>query len=422
MSWNTIGGPLDLSSVKLPAGPDELAEIFVAARQSPFFCDPTHLSDESLRKLIRVAYYGSQKPEEGRYPICRFFSYPKANMDHELFTAAVFNPPIPLTISEMPKLAQIAERERHALVVVEQGDEIQVDRLMSLDVPKEVNTALGRPEIWTSCQIPHGLMLTIDGPGALQISSGSVTRLKLRAGEIRQHVTVSIVPGVKAWYESLADRLHKKVISINPKAAGYFHDELHSLVAAVWSQILVRCVNARHGGAFVIAEPNGDTIRCKYRVHEPDLGESIVQFWLACVEATSKPTQDNQRLWLRRHNQFRKQLDAVSSLANVDGCVCLSPDLKVLGFGGEIQVDEGTANASPLQLIDDRTEKPAIRQDSHLFGGTRHRSAFRLCKTKPHTLAFVISQDGDLGVFYSDNESVHAYRSLGAWFFNALEG
>jgi DNA integrity scanning protein DisA with diadenylate cyclase activity len=44
--------------------------------------------------------------------------------------------------------------------------------------------------------------------------------------------------------------------------------------------------------------------------------------------------------------------------------------------------------------------------------GHRHRSAFLLCKAIPNAIAFVISQDGDLPVFSSDDRHVYCDENL----------
>ncbi len=419
MSWNTIKHKVDLSSVGVPSGPDTLTEILISARNVGPSALASHLSDMGLRRLIELAYYGSQYSEEGRYPTCRFFSYPKAVKDDQLFTVAVFNPPIELDLASMRRLAHIAPRDRHALVITEDENRLMITRLMSLDSPRDVNQ-IGRPEYWTSLHHPLGLMITIDGPGSLQVSESQVT-LKLRAGRIEEAIPVSSVPGVLEWYRNLATELHQRVIGIVPKAGGYFGGNMLMLVGAIWSQVLSGCVSERHGGAFMIINPEriNDNVRFNYNVERVDLGEAIVKFWLASIEATDSMESRDLRLWLSRHNQFRKQIDVVSSLANVDGCVCLTPDLKVLGFGGEILVDETAAAQSPLVLADAKNDTPQSSQDSSAFGGTRHRSGFRLCKKASNALAFVVSQDGDLSVFYSNDKNVYAFRSLGAWFTNA---
>ena len=419
MSWNTIKLKVDLSSVAFPSGHDKLTEILVSARGTAPGGFTSHLSDRGLARLVELAFYGSQQSEEGRYPAYRFFCYPKADKADQLRTVGVFNPAIELDLATMRRLVHVAPRDRNALVVVEDGPRLMLTRIISIDSTREVDH-LGRPEYWTSYQIPVGLMITVEGPGALQASEAGLT-LKLRAGRIEEAVSVVNVPGVNDWFRIVATDLLERAEQARFGAKTYFVGNTYMLIASVWSQVLSGCVSQRHGGAFVIINPRtfDRKIRLNYGLEQADLGEDIVKFWLATIEAIDSGEKRDLELWLRRHNYFRKQVDIVSSLANVDGCVCLTPDLRVLGFGGEILVDETTATESPLVLVDARTDTPQISQDSSSFGGTRHRSAFRLCKKVSNVLAFVVSQDGDLSVFYSNDKNVYAFRSLGPWYTNA---
>jgi DNA integrity scanning protein DisA with diadenylate cyclase activity len=90
----------------------------------------------------------------------------------------------------------------------------------------------------------------------------------------------------------------------------------------------------------------------------------------------------------------------------------------VLGFGGVIGLGEFDAKVvdSPRKLKNVKTG--AIHDDSEIASlglGTRHRSAFRLCKAHANSLVFVVSQDGDLRVFFSDDEFVYGFERLYAW-------
>jgi hypothetical protein len=79
-----------------------------------------------------------------------------------------------------------------------------------------------------------------------------------------------------------------------------------------------------------------------------------------------------------------------------------------LALGGET----GAANASPLTYADSRTSAPLLEEQLLPRFGHRHRSAFLLCKAVPNAIAFVISQDGDLPVFSSDDRHVYCDENL----------
>jgi hypothetical protein len=160
-------------------------------------------------------------------------------------------------------------------------------------------------------------------------------RPAIRAGRILEEGSVFLVPMVQDWVRRVATDLQQRL----PEGKrGYFGGAPLGLVIAVWSQVLARCVNARHGSAFVILDPQDttNTVRFQYGMESLDIGEAIVDFLLASIKATDSQKPEDHRSWLRYHNMFRKQVDVISSIANIDGCVALTPDLRLFGFGGEI--------------------------------------------------------------------------------------
>ena len=83
----------------------------------------------------------------------------------------------------------------------------------------------------------------------------------------------------------------------------------------------------------------------------------------------------------------------LSSLASVDGALVISDKLNLLGFGGEFRVYGETRDK--VSFSEDVFGKKVHERSFEAFG-TRHRSAFRFCDEYPNSVAFVISQDGDV--------------------------
>ncbi len=85
----------------------------------------------------------------------------------------------------------------------------------------------------------------------------------------------------------------------------------------------------------------------------------------------------------------------VAALATTDGAVVMSKRYELVGFGGEIsgKLDDVETVLRALDVQGDRFE-----EESTQSVGTRHRSAFRLCKELPDVLTVVVSKDGDVRV------------------------
>jgi hypothetical protein len=96
-------------------------------------------------------------------------------------------------------------------------------------------------------------------------------------------------------------------------------------------------------------------------------------------------------------------------LSSVDGCVVLTRDLSVVGFGVKIVVSRDKAIASPIQFRNAVNNTVVELDELEKFGGMRFQSALRFCKKNPNALAFVISQDRDMKVLWSDESNAFAY-------------
>jgi hypothetical protein len=83
----------------------------------------------------------------------------------------------------------------------------------------------------------------------------------------------------------------------------------------------------------------------------------------------------------------------VAALAKSDGAVVMSRRYEVLGFGGEISGKLADVE-TVLRALD--VEGEEFDEESTESVGTRHRSAYRLCKELPDVLTVVVSKDGDV--------------------------
>jgi hypothetical protein len=171
----------------------------------------------------------------------------------------------------------------------------------------------------------------------------------------------------------------------------------------------------RHGGAFVVvADPPRAPIEMKYATQPLALGGELARLWLSLARAYHLLGSNDWADALEQTRVQRHQLwstaASVGHLSALDGCVVLDRQMTVHGFGGTIET--GAASAARRTYVDSRTLAPLAEE--HLLGrfGHRHRSAYLLCKAVPNTIAFVISQDGDLAVFSSDDQHVYCDENL----------
>ena len=83
----------------------------------------------------------------------------------------------------------------------------------------------------------------------------------------------------------------------------------------------------------------------------------------------------------------------VAALATTDGAVVMTKRYELLGFGGEIS-GKLTSVETVGRALD--VEGDLVEEEPTEIVGTRHRSAYRLCKELPDVLVVVVSHDGDV--------------------------
>lgn len=184
----------------------------------------------------------------------------------------------------------------------------------------------------------------------------------------------------------------------------------------LWSFVLRSMVDSRHGGCLVVVpEATAPTLTEGYALRAIPLGDQLVETWLSVSRALKSVDGNTDDLLLveaARRSAAHLQLAAqtVGRLTATDGCVVCDRNLVVHGFGRVIR----SQAATPVRCFRVDGNESVGCDETDLFKpfGTRHRSAFQLCKSTPASLTFVVSQDGDLRVFARDSDGVHFYDDL----------
>jgi DisA bacterial checkpoint controller nucleotide-binding len=417
---------LTISDLPEFCGPGDLADCVISLRthqrERVKEWGTSPISDDGIRRLIDLAYHASMVPEEGRFPTFRVVSHRK----DEIRTIAEFD----VTLDSVETLRRLAPAVSDHRVAIRVKDDNGPLTCVGLAIVDDMGFAVkpGRPEI-----IGYGTQptfyLRVEGPGQMRASEamGCFGAIRLSGGRIHQVVSYSDVMGVRDLLRKLAARTLDCVVAAKGEdSRKWFGGRTYPLVEKVLARILGDATDLEHGGAFVFLptmDKNTDVfdIRCKYPAAF-NLGQSISDFWCACV-ASAEARDEKEResafhQWRWKRERLFSSATALSGLSAVDGCVVLNHNLDVLGFGGVIGLGESDAKivSSPRKLKNVKTG--AILEDSEITSlglGTRHRSAFRLCKAHANSLVFVISQDGDLRVFYSDDEFVYGFEHLYSW-------
>jgi hypothetical protein len=433
------------------AGPDDLATLLSSFRRrageieaeggdiAESFCD---LSDAALRGLFTVAYRASFLKEEGRLVTACLYAPPRqyearggselaagfasaiarwASQQRELQTNRFeLTSPIPLNDPKhIARLSPTLAADDAVMVVGECSEGVECRAIALLDYAGAENDLLDMPRLWGGRE---GMFVRILGPGELIVSEGR-REFALRANTIRLTRQAASEGPVFEWLNHLAETFVQQCADQEDSADRPVPGPDGGVVDLIvlWSRVLREATDQRHGGAFVVL-PDGrhdDKVRAKYGVKEFDLGADLRWAWcsLRTVWRSLKTKGDSD---LVDHLEAKRQAvhklcsasRSIGQLSATDGCVILNRQLGLLGFGGEIDIK--TVPDKKCYRVVGGTEVELSASELLMPFGQRHKSAFRLCAAVPHCMTFVVSQDGDLRLFSSTEDSVYLYDSLHA--------
>jgi hypothetical protein len=404
------------------ATPADLARIitafrdWVSANSGPGFrpfSERGALSEGALERLLLLAYQASFDTNEGRYTRARLFVPDVDTQAHPVSIDHLFTPAKRLSGPKaICQLAPALVAEDAALVVQETGGELACVGIGLLDSADANRPLLGMPRGWT--RAAGGLQVQVLAPGALRVSEGRA-EYALRGNRILVHSWVASAAQVDRWIEELTRDLTGWCSAQATDWASRPVTVPGADLRALWSHVLREAVRLRHGGAFVVVPcPRQAPIELKHPIQPRALGDELAQLWLALARAhrhlgSPLAAEALEQTRLRRHRLWSAAA-SVGHLSTLDGCVVLDRRMTVYGFGGTIET--GAAQAAPHTYVDARAHAPLEAGPLLARFGHRHRSAFLLCQAVPNAIAFVISQDGDLSVFSSDDRHVYCDENL----------
>jgi hypothetical protein len=404
------------------ATPADLARIVSAfrawlpANSGPGFQPITEqgaISEHGLGRLLLMAYQASFYTDEGRYTHARLFVPDIDGQAHPVSVNHLFTPAKRLSGPKViSQLAPALIAEDSALVVREADGDLECVGISLLDAADASRPLLGMPRGWT--RAVGGLQVQILAPGELRVSEGRA-EYTLRANRILVYSWVASAGQVDRWIEEVTEELTASCAAADKDWASRPPTVPGADVRVLWSHVLRQAVRLRHGGAFVVVpDPRQAPVALKYPIEPLTLGDELAKLWLALGRARdllgSDRSADALELTRVRRHQLWSTAASVGHLSALDGCVLLDRRMTVHGFGGTIET--GEAKGSPLVYTDANTNSPLEEEPLLARFGHRHRSAFMLCKAVPNAVAFVISQDGDLPVFSSDDRHVYCDENL----------
>jgi len=343
---------------------------------------------EDLRSLIEVAFWASlrsneERPTRVRIALTRRDLVPSA---FALATAVDYDE------AQVAKLAHVVS-SHGSLLVSPETDGLRIWGLTQTapgsgidDVTAEI-LAPGVVRINIRMFKPFAVFM---GRSAFIVEGGPVHLPDYLGKALRKTLPADdIIALHQGWYECFAlgtlaklivDQGHGGTILVVPDAAG---DWLASIDPF----------------AFKFSAPDNtaqEWIR-QYLKENQSQGETVLR-----VSSSNLSDEDKMIVFLALSSRPwvpREAVQHVAPLANCDGAIVITADLRVLGFGAKITAREHAA--ATLCRLDPapgpQELKPCPLED---FGGTRHQSAARFVSVHKDAVAIVVSQDRYMSVVH----------------------
>jgi hypothetical protein len=392
-------------------------------------------SAERLNGFLSIAYQASLLYEEGRPVECRIALLGR----HELEPGALAR--IGFHAVRFAKRRIFAEQETRRLgpatgfyrsmIAVQWSDE------NGFEITGMIHTGAWSRDLTVAIDavnhpIPDWLIIHVRGPGNLVIHRGSERLVTLLNGRVEGH---GFDLFASSWllerYRTVGEGFTGAITPNLPDSV-IIRDDLAEQIGIAFMRRVIREIrNSRHGGTIVFAARSimesllkgGGPLRAKYRIEETctaspfalileEVTRRLAQF--AMVKGKSSAGWQEYLSWYEEFpytfsQRFVELALWLSDLTAVDGLLLLDHKFTLFGFGVEIQVpsfeDEMVHRALDIEAQDCILENMES-------AGTRHRTAYRLCREYASCLAIVISQDGAVKFVANHQDKVTYWNHL----------
>ncbi|CAA9491047.1 MAG: FIG00676860: hypothetical protein [uncultured Rubrobacteraceae bacterium] len=278
----------------------------------------------------------------------------------------------------------------------------------------------------TFAPLPPLPVVHVTGPGRLEVRKGSGTVGRLDNGVLSD---ASVDAFDSRWLPASFATARAELMELHSAArelaferdgerwASLDPDLPRQIAAQTFKRLVSTVQNFSHGGTIIFVPPeqteefSGENryVALKYRISE---GEPRKRFRTLILEMVNRlaqahgATSGSQAVKTIGWREYQESNDEkiavleeailevahlVAALATTDGAVVMTKRYELLGFGGEISGQ--LPNVETVWKALD-VEGTLLEEEPTEIVGTRHRSAYRLCRELPDVLTVVVSQDG----------------------------
>lgn len=383
----------------------------------------------AITRLLKVAFFASMRTEEAEAIRCAVTYINPEHSDPRPPDRVVANrwrcmpfaERIGLTPSSLVKIAKSFDSEASSVAAY--------------------TDAGGRPFIWGAIDqhcwrtrfmtresdqgpdSPGLLECAIVGVGALEVYKDYTLLAALRQGTIGVGfndvlgkdgpVRRALQPAIDGLVHGVRETIGAQVFD----RRGHWADSLTGYWTTAIARILLGVQRYGHGGAIVLTSDDANAgLSIKYPLQYARLGPALGRLSLRRIERVAAEDEIHEDFLDAHEDDLPADLyldeavarsdeddtedeitgcvGFVASLSRVDGAVVMNRSLSVRGYGAVIEVEEPPASVWIAEDVRGRV-RDLRRIDPRNFG-TRHQSMMRFCFSRPGSVGFVVSQDGDV--------------------------
>ncbi len=405
------------------AYPHDLATAALAElrRRGENVVDSPLLEPARLESLLSTAYQASLMRDEGRLVIFRLLVAPPD------VVPADGGPPTGLHVMQFPQRRFCDVTELRRLAAAAPYHRALIGACID---------ARGRPALWgvihagarwlrvqtggrlSAPPLPHALVVSVGGPGRIEVELGDSPLARLEAGRIggttldvfaSEWLTRQFAP-IRA---ALSARHNAGLERAGVPWAPLDESLMRGIGQHMVRQLIAVIRSARHGATLLVVPPEAEKVllapdsflHVHYRLADSEArrryGSLVIRIMdrLAALHAGPLAEAVGWPEYQHSTNEEIAALDEalfevahlIAGFASVDGAVLLTRSFEILGFGAEIA---GNLPDVPIVYRANDVEGRSRTAESTERVGTRHRSAYRLCQAMKDALAVVVSQDG----------------------------
>lgn len=266
--------------------------------------------------------------------------------------------------------------------------------------------------------LPRALVVSVGGPGRLEVELGDQVLARLEAGRIGgTTVDVFASQWLPRRFAAVRAALMARHAADRGTAKVPWAPLDESLIRGIGQHMVRQLIAviraARHGATVLVVPPEAEAallspasfLRVHYRLADGEARRRYRTLILRIMERLAAqhagPLAEAVGWTEYRHSTGAEiaGLDEalfevahlIAGFAAVDGAVLMTHTFELLGFGAEIA---GNLPDVPVVMRAHDLEGTVRVPESTERVGTRHRSAYRLCQAMPEAVAIIVSQDG----------------------------